>query len=126
MCRATAIRVVLLALGSLALAPDPGAAGGNIDIRVSPAVSMEPAFLRIQTRVDPDAANRALVVTVGSGDFFRSSEIALEGDNAPRTSTIEYRNVPAGVYEISAVLAGADGRPRAVVHRTLRVIGFAQ
>jgi hypothetical protein len=118
------IKVALLSLGMLALATVPSGARSSLDMRVSPAVSMEPAFLRIQYVVDPHPDNRAVLITVESSDFFRSSEIHLEGDRAPRTSTIEYRNVPAGVYEISAVLAGSDGRERAVAHRTLTVIGL--
>jgi hypothetical protein len=118
------IKVALLSLGMLALATVPSGARANLDMRVSPAVSMEPAFLRIQYVVDPHPDNRTVVITVESGDFFRSSEIHLEGDRAPRTSAIEYRNVPAGVYEISAVLAGRDGRERATAHRTLTVIGL--
>ena len=119
------IKAVLLSAGMLALATAPSGAGANLDMRVSPAVSMEPALLKIQYRVEPDAANRRILITVESGDFYRSSEIQLEGDNAPRTRTIEYRNVPAGVYEISAVLAGSDGRQRAMAHRSLTVIGMA-
>jgi hypothetical protein len=120
------IKAVLLSLGMLALATAPSGAGANLDMRVSPAVSMEPALLRIHYRVEPNAANRRILITVESGDFYRSSEIQLEGDTAPLSSMVEYRNVPAGVYEISAVLAGSDGRQRAVAHRSLTVIGMAQ
>ena len=126
MCNTKVIKVALLSAGMLALATVPSGARANLDMRVSPAFSMEPALLKIHYVVEPDPDNRTVVITVESGDFFRSSEVHLDGDHAPRTSLIEYRNVPAGVYQISAVLAGSDGRQRAVAHRTLTVMGMAQ
>jgi hypothetical protein len=89
---------------------------------VSPAVSWAPATLRIRATVAPDAANRAIAIIADSDDFFRSSEVPLEGEQAPRTTLIEYRNLPPGTYEIHGVLVGSRGKELAVAHRTVTVI----
>jgi hypothetical protein len=119
------MKVALLCVGMAALATVPGGAQAHVDMRVSPAFAMEPALLKIQYVVEPHSDNRVIVITVESGEFFRSSEVHLDGDHAPRTSLIEYRNVPAGVYQISAVLAGSDGRQRGLAQQTITVLGMA-
>jgi hypothetical protein len=50
-----------------------------LSMRVSPAMSFAPANRVIRTSVEPDADNRAMEVIAGSGDFYRSSAIQLEG-----------------------------------------------
>ena len=64
-----------------------------------------------------------LVIAIAeSVDFYRSSDIALEGDRAPRTNVIWYRSLPAGDYEVRSVLLGVSGQERAVVSRTVTVL----
>jgi hypothetical protein len=93
-----------------------------VAMRVSPAISFAPANLVIRTRVEPDADNRAMEVIAESGDFYRSSAIQLEGERAPRTVTIEFRSLPPGEYEVTAVVIGADGRPRAQARSSVNVM----
>jgi hypothetical protein len=57
-----------------------------------------------------------------SPEFYRSSQIQLEGDRAPKTVTIEYPNVPGGEYEVTSVLVNSMGRERATIHQTARVV----
>lgn len=82
---------------------------------------MAPANLTLRFSVAPDSANRALEVIADSDGFFRSSEIPLEGDNAPRTVFLEYRALPPGIYHISGVLLGTRGKERAMTEKTATV-----
>ena len=94
--------------------------GEPLKMRVSPAVSLAPALLTVELSVETDPDNRLLEVSAASADFYRSSEIQLDGTSAPRVSVVQFRNLPTGVYEVSGVLVGTHG-PRASVLRTARV-----
>lgn len=65
-------------------------------------VQMEPAWIRLRIRVEPDALNRALTVALIGDGFETSSLEQLEGDRARITRWIEYKDVPAGVYAVVA------------------------
>jgi hypothetical protein len=97
-------------------------AGEKFTMRASPEVSFAPAHLTVRTVVEPDPDNRALEIIIDSADFYRSSLIQLEGDQAPRTSVVEFRSVPGGSYMISARLLGQGGESRAYVRRAVDVI----
>jgi hypothetical protein len=56
-----------------------------------------------------------------SSDFYRSSEIQLEGDKAARTTMFEFRSLPPGSYEVRATLFGSSGK-RGVVRQQVNVI----
>jgi len=99
----------------------PVAAGEPIIIKVSPAVSFAPANLVVRTTIESDAANRAIEIIAESSDFYRSSEIQLEGDKASRTNTFEFRSLPPGSYEVRATLFGTNGK-RGVVRQQVNVI----
>jgi hypothetical protein len=91
-------------------------------MQVSPAISFAPANLVIRTRLEPDADNRAMEVIAESGDFYRSSAIQLEGDRAPRTVTFEFRSLPPGEYEVTAVVIGTAGQQRALARSHVNVM----
>jgi hypothetical protein len=97
-------------------------AGEKITMKASPEISFAPAHLVVRTVVEPDSDNRALEIIIDSADFYRSSLIQLEGDQAPRTSVVEFRSVPGGSYQISARLLGQGGESRASVRRIVDVI----
>ena len=111
-----------LILGMTVAATAAAGAHESLGIRVSPAVSFAPANLVIRTSVDPDADNRALEVVAQSEDFYRSSTVTLDGDRAAKTTQFEFRSLPPGEYEISVVVTGADGRPRAISRTQARVV----
>jgi len=50
-----------------------------------------------------------LNLLVDSPTYHRSSEIPLNGKNAQRVSNFELKGLPAGVYEVRAVLVGQSG-----------------
>ena len=55
-------------------------------------------------------------------DFYRSSEIELDGENAPRTNMFEFRSLPSGTYEVRVTLRAGDGHSVAHVRQQVNVI----
>lgn len=118
MCRTLTFGLVVASL----LMSAPGlTAHDKLTLRVTPSVSHAPAYVRVTTQVERDAANRRLEITADSAEFYRSSTINLEGEQAPRTTELTLKNLPKGEYTISAVLVDNMGR-KSQVSRTLLVI----
>ena len=92
-------------------------------VTIYPAVSMAPANVRVQARIEANAANRAIEITADSQNFYRSSIIPLDGASAPRVNVFEFRGLPGGKYEVTAVLIGDNGRRRAYQRQTLNIVG---
>jgi hypothetical protein len=113
--------VCLLLILGLA-APAAPEAGERLTMRVSPAQSFAPATLWVQVRVEPNANNRALEVIADSIQFYRSSQIQLDGERAPRIVALDFRGVPSGEYEIRGVLTDGAGHERASARRQVTVI----
>ena|SRR5690349_6356646 len=111
----------ILAVGALLLA-HPAAAGEKLAVRVTPIVAFAPANLVVRTIITQDASNRAIAVVAESPDFYRSSEMELDGDKAPRTSVFEFKSLPSGTYQVSAVLIGSGGEPRALARAQVDVM----
>ena len=99
-----------------------GTAKQSVSIRVSPAVAFAPADLVIQTSVEPDERNRAVEIVADSDAFYRSSAIPLEGNRAPKTTTVRFHGVPAGEYEMTAVLIGDQGQATALARAKVTVV----
>jgi hypothetical protein len=117
------VRFTLLGLLLFSFALPLGAGAREpLAVRVSPAVSFAPANLIVRATVEADAGNRSIEIIAESPEFYRSSEIQLDGDNAPRTNSFEFRSLPSGTYEVKAILYGADGRPRAQARQQVNVI----
>jgi len=100
----------------------PALAGERLQIHVSPATSFAPANLVVQAVIESDDENRSLEVVAEASDFYRSSEIALNGRRAPRLNVFEFRSLPGGEYEVRAVLKGSGNQTRAVMRRSVRVV----
>ena len=100
-------------------------AGERLTMAVSPAQSFAPTDLRVRVHVPRDAANRALEVSVDSADYYRSSRIPLDGEEAPRTITMEFQRLPGGAYEIRGVLIDSAGHARAYAREQATVMGSA-
>ena len=114
-------RIVLFGI-LMATTTLPLGAGEPITMRVSPAVAFAPANLIVRATIAADSENRAVVVTADSADFYRASEMQLNGEQAPRTNTFEFRSLPPGSYEVRAILLGSGGRPRGTVRQQVNVI----
>ena len=117
------VRSILFGLVLFSSAMPLGAGAREpLAMRVSPAVSFAPANLIVRATIEADASNRAVEIIAESPEFYRSSEIELDGDNAPRTSTFEFRSLPQGTYEVKAILYGNDGHARAQARQQVNVI----
>src|SRR5262245_30723410 len=90
--------------------------------RVTPSVAIAPAHLVVRTMIQANQANRSIEISAESDDFFRSSQIPLDGDNAPIKSQFEFRSVPGGQYVIQAVLKGSNEEPLATVRQQVNVV----
>jgi hypothetical protein len=121
MVKAVKVRAYLFGI-MMATTALPLGAGERLTIRASPAISFAPANLIVRAVIEADAQNRAVTVIADSDNFYSSSEIQLEGDQAPRTSTFEFRSLPPGIYEVKVMLIGADGRQRALARQQVRVM----
>jgi hypothetical protein len=111
----------LLVCGCLAGTALPLGAGEPLSVRVSPAVAAEPAVLKVVAVIETDDRNRSLEITAESEGYLRSSQIQLEGQDAQRVWDFEFRDVPRGHYQVTAVLTGTGGR-RAAVTRVAMVV----
>jgi hypothetical protein len=100
----------------------PVSGGDQMSMTVTPAQAFAPSPLRVRVRVEPHAENRSLTIVADSGNFYRSSEIPLEGDRAPRTIELEFRSVPEGEYDIFGIVRDSTGRQRSVARRFARVL----
>lgn len=100
----------------------PLGAGERMTLRVSPSVSFAPANLIVRAHIEANSENRGVEVVAESPEFYRSSEIQLDGEHAPRTNTFEFRSLPPGTYEVRATLMGPGGSARASVRQQVNVI----
>jgi hypothetical protein len=110
------MKVWHLALAALVCATTIGARAEHIvEIRLHGRYYTEPATIRVTVAVQPDQANRTLVVQADSEKLFRSSDVTLEGENGQRLHTVEFKNLPAGSYVL-----------RAEVHSSAKLRGAAE
>ena len=108
-------RMLLMTTATLSLIAVSGSANDLVQIRVNGHYFAEPATVEITVAVEPDQANHTLRIEADGDRYFRSSEITLEGSSEKRLHTVEFRNLPAGSYEVRAeVLSAKDVRGTAV------------
>ena len=123
--RPVSTRSALLTMVGLALlVTSPLGADERLTMRVSPRMAMAPATLVIDAVAERDPANRALQIQVESGEYYRGSVLQLDGEEAPRTTTVRYEGVPGGTYEVTVTLLGSDGKQRAVTSRQVQVLSM--
>ena len=101
----------------------PAHAADRVSIRVSPSVAFAPANLFVRATVDVNAENRSLEIIAESADFYRSSEITLDGDRAPRVTLMQFKSLPGGSYQVRAVLRGPAGREIAKIGTEVNIVG---
>ena len=94
--------------------------GEPLRIRVSPPVALAPGFLTVRVTIEAAAENRGLEVVAESADYYRSSEVQLEGERTSHLKVFEFRNLPAGLYYATGVLRGTHG-PRAMASGLAKV-----
>lgn len=114
---------ITVVLGLLAMSPL--GAGERLTMRVSPQVARAPATLVVHAVAEQDPANRALKIQLDSADYYRSSLMQLDGEEAPRTTRVQYEDLPGGTYEVRVTLFGADGKPRASATQEITILSIA-
>jgi len=92
----------------------------RMTMKVSPSMTVAPGFVRIEARVERDASNRALHIIAESENFYRSSDIPVDGENGPNIAVVDLRQLPTGTYQVTGILVGTNGQ-RAAASRVLRV-----
>ena len=108
--------------GVLFLGAVPSQAGSTITLRVSPTMAFAPADLLIRASVDVNADNRKLEIVAESNDYYRSSEIQLDGEDAVRTSLVSFRSLPGGEYTVRVIVRGSRGEVLASSSAMSRVV----
>lgn len=112
--------VVLLAV--LAFGAAQTGASSRVALRVSPTVAFAPADLSVRATVETNSDNRSLQVIAESNDFYRSSELQLEGEYAARTNTVSFRSVPGGEYTVRVIVRGSRGETLATSMAQVNVV----
>jgi len=79
-----------------------------VAIRLNGHYYAEPATVQITVAVQPDQANRTLRVEADGDSFFRSAEVTLNGSDEKRIHVVEFRNLPAGTYEVRAEVLSSN------------------
>ena len=77
-------------------------------------------------RVEPNTANRTLTITADSDGYYRSSLIELEGDTSEKTFFVEFKRVPAGQYQLSAVVRNGSGKDVAVATQGVSILSIKE
>jgi hypothetical protein len=106
---------------AVSLAPSALNGGEALRMQVSPAIQRAPAMLTVRVMVESSDENRLLQVVAESPTFYRSSEVQMDGVNAPPLKVFQFRGLPTGRYEVTGVLVGAQGR-RAMISRVAEVV----
>jgi hypothetical protein len=113
---------VILIAATVLLGAVPGSATDTrLRIEVSPRISNAPAQVRVRAIVTPNAENRGLRIVADSGDYFRSSYLTLDGDNASLVTETSFKNLPGGDYEISVTLVDMQGHATSMDRRSVMV-----
>src|SRR6266540_47057 len=105
---------------SIGLIPSVLNSRDPLRIQISPAIARAPALLTVRVNIAAVPDDRLLQVVAESPDFYRSSEIPIDGTNSGPLKVFEFRNLPTGLYQVTGVLVGTHG-PRATVSRLAKV-----
>jgi uncharacterized protein (DUF58 family) len=111
-----------LLLAGILISVAPLGSTETLKLKVSPMQSFAPANLYVRLSIEPNANNRVVSIVAESEGYFRSSEVALEGDQGPRTVIVEFRSVPGGQYEVRGTVGDAMGKEVASARQNVFVL----
>jgi len=94
----------------------------RLSLSVSPAIAVAPADLVVKATIEVSPANRAIEVVAESSDFYRSSEMPLDGARAPRVARFRFRSLPGGAYVVTARLKGSGDELLAETRQQVQVV----
>lgn len=100
----------------------PVGADDAISIRVRPSVTQARGNAQLHVLVARDEMNRSLTWEVDGPTFYRSSTFELDGAASPRSFVFMIREIPAGEFEVRAIVKRSDSSI-ATDTSTIRVIG---
>lgn len=103
------MKTVAISFGCIFLLGFSVHSGERLTMKVTPPVAVAPAGIMVRTIIEKSGENRALEVVAESATYFRSSEISLDADRAPRINEWVFQDLPVGRYEITATLIGERG-----------------
>ena len=83
-------------------------------LAVRPTVLFAGRDVRTTVRTPRDPRNRELRIIVEAADYFASSDVQLDGDDAPATHQFTWKELPSGAYRVEAILTREDGERRTV------------
>ena len=98
-----------------------GFASEKLQLQVTPAVSMAPAYVVVRAIVEHDASNRELEIVADSENFYRRTVVDLDGAQAPKVNELKLVDIPGGEYEVTAALYDMNGQ-RTLARRTIMVM----
>jgi len=87
-------------------------AGERLSVRVSPALAHAPADIIVYVTLERNAENRLLRVSAESDDFFRSSEVTLDGEDNARVMILHFLQLPPGAYSVTVDVKGVNGQTK--------------
>jgi len=93
-----------------------------VKVRVGSHSLFAPADLLIYVTVEKNSENRLLRVSAESDEFFRSSEVQLEGEESARIVILHFRDMPSGSYDVKADVVGSNGRRRGAARCPVTVL----
>jgi hypothetical protein len=116
-------RIIVLTAALIGTAALRGIAGELVEIRLRGHYFAEPATVQIIVAVEPDSANRVLRIEADGDRLYRSTELPLSGEDDKRLYTVEFKNLPAGAYELRAEVLDHES-VRAMATQELVVAGI--
>ena len=93
-----------------------------ISITVRPAVATYRGSAQLKVLVARDDKNRSLTWEIDGPNYYRSSEVQLNGAASPRSFMFLMRELPAGEFEIRATVKRND-RTAATDRSSIKVVG---
>lgn len=96
-----------------------------LTLRVTPLFALAGYPVQAMVRVTPNSDNRLLRIMVDSENYFQSSDVQLNGLDAAVTHYVPMKALPAGRYELLAVVYGTQGE-RARIDQKFRLLSASE
>jgi hypothetical protein len=116
----THLRIAAFSCAILLVAVTTSDSAIGIKMEVSPMIARAPALLKVRVMLNALPDDRTLHVVAESPTYYRASEIQLDGDQSQALNVFEFRDLPTGMYHLTAVIHDGHG-PRATAWRIAKV-----
>jgi hypothetical protein len=97
-------------------------ADAPVTLAVRHSIGFAGQDVRTTVRTPRDARNRDLRIVVDAPDYYASSDVQLDGTDAPATHQFTWRELPSGAYRVEAILTREDGERR-IASQCFAVLG---